>query len=795
MTDRFFNHPSAEFCLLEQLLPSGPHHPFAKTMLGHFDKLNTSLKSVHQYPTLENQRARFQSRGWSHVAIWDLWEVWSSDDFLSPSERVALDAVEPFDEWEEFILFARHYFVMHAVATANAQSPPKDQEKERHVEPSVNLDITRQGSINAPKRRFGAAMVASNPEGLRYAVHALGIGTHGRIGSCDVFSLGGLDQQLSMSPTGPSPRVCYTLTDLGAHGVLLTGGRASPTSAFADCWVFKRDSNSWRKTADLPTPLFRHSAIRLKGSSLALVLGGKDGLAGVSPDFFVFHPTKGWLKCETSGAAPEPVFAAVAINSSSPSSSPGQFRGLLSGGMLQDGTISTKAYRWELSVVGFQPLLRFEILERPSPLLSVVGAQVVEVGSATAICGGVGHDTSIQGQGISLVAFSDQLFKVVGSAPSKESSEQRPLMIGSSVVSLDTSLLIVGGGATCFSMGTFWETGVYTAEIPHNFSETSALKSVPRPLKIDYVESPQIIHSSSDELDLSRLASKAAVTTIDRIKLSSEIGFQELLRNRKPVVIEGLTLGECVDKWTTSYMVDRVGEEKEVVVHECQLDTEKLDFNSKNFRYVTESFKSFMDKAQAGKRLYLRSLSEEKPSESPANVDEDFPSLTADFVIPKELEYVKEHLFSSVLRISGRVNMWLHYDVMANVYTQIRGSKRMVLFPPTDVSHLAFAPGASSSSLDVFSALDTPLMAATHPYEAMLNPGDVLFLPPMWFHTAKPTTDMSIAINFFFPDLAAYEKGRQDVARIGKSFDRLPPEIRKFYLGRLADELLHDEQG
>lgn len=146
---------------------------------------------------------------------------------------------------------------------------------------------------------------------------------------------------------------------------------------------------------------------------------------------------------------------------------------------------------------------------------------------------------------------------------------------------------------------------------------------------------------------------------------------------------------------------------------------------------------------------------------------------------------------------------------MANVYAQIRGSKRMVLFPPTDVSQLAFAPGASSSSLDVFSALEKHQLPDTHPHEAQLEPGDLLFLPAMWFHTATPTTDLSVAVNYFFRDLeggysagrdvygnrdlAAYEKGRQDVARIAKGFERLPPEIRQFYLARLADELLHSQ--
>jgi tRNA wybutosine-synthesizing protein 4 len=98
-------------------------------------------------------------------------------------------------------------------------------------------------------------------------------------------------------------------------------------------------------------------------------------------------------------------------------------------------------------------------------------------------------------------------------------------------------------------------------------------------------------------------------------------------------------------------------------VHECQEDTEKMDFNSKNFRYATDAFGSIMNKIDSGARLYLRSLSHSKPSELPANLEADFPELVGDFVLPNELSLVKENLFSSILRISGRVNMWLHYDV------------------------------------------------------------------------------------------------------------------------------------
>lgn len=254
-----------------------------------------------------------------------------------------------------------------------------------------------------------------------------------------------------------------------------------------------------------------------------------------------------------------------------------------------------------------------------------------------------------------------------------------------------------------------------------------------------------------------------------------------------------------------------------------------MDFNAKNFRYVTKNFGEFIKEIGEGKRLYLRALSKDEPSNLPTQLATDYPSLAKDFILPSQLAYVQDNTFSSVLRISGPVNMWLHYDVsshllwflprkisqdsadsltkvMANVYAQVRGSKRLILFPPTDVNYLSFSPGASSSSVDVFSALGAGSLRGVQPCEAVVEPGDILFLPPLWLHTAAPTSDMSVAVNIFFRnlekgyssgrdvygnrDLAAYEKGRQDVSRIANNFSKLPSDAREFYMRRLADELL-----
>ncbi|KNB15362.1 leucine carboxyl methyltransferase 2 [Fusarium oxysporum f. sp. lycopersici 4287] len=794
----------AEFCLLEQILPHGPEHPFASTMLKHFNKLNTPLKSVDEYPTVESQRHRFQERGWSSVDVWDLWDAWNSDLFLDSTERAALDNVEPFDEWEEFILFSRHYVVLHATAYHRDERGAGQRGQVGVSNKHVKANVTSLGSLGAPKRRFGAPLIASSPEGDKYLVNALGMGIKARLDSCDIYSLQQDSMALEISPAGPTARLCHATVDIGHLGTLLVGGRASPSKALNDCWIFKKDSNRWEKTFDLPAPLFRHCAVHLPGSSLALVLGGKTGPSEISPDYYVFHPVKGWLKCSVTGAIPSSTFGTIAVASPNPGSKYGTFQGLMAGGISKYGKINEQAYFWTINVstdvsltlMGiqghFQSLVPKQQTWSPCTSYAVVWDNIhPHIGQSMA-CISVkdGH----------LEVFNVDLRNEVG---------QLPFMVGSATVSSGSELVVLGGGATCFSMGTFWDTGVYKVDLTNAISEMPYIQPANcKPVSINYQDSPKLTHQTTT-IERHQPTLKPSIKSIARIKLQSKLDFEQLVENRKPVIIESLDLGSCVAKWSPEYMVQRVGQTKEIVVHECQSSTGKMDFNSKNFRYVTEPFSSFMAKAARGEAVYLRALSEAKPTESPANLQDDFPTLADDFQLPEELSLIKDRMFSSVLRISGRAKMWLHYDVMANVYTQIQGSKRMVLMPPTDVNNLAFAPGASSSSLDVLSALDKQEFVSTNPYEAILNPGDLLFIPAMWLHTASPTTDLSVAVNVFFRDLdsgystgrdvygnrdlAAYEKARQDISRIVKIFDRLPSEIRDFYLTRLADELLHKQ--
>ncbi|KAJ2901266.1 leucine carboxyl methyltransferase [Zalerion maritima] len=803
---------TAEFCLMEQILPDGPDHPFARTMLSHFNKLKTPIKSAAVYPSAESQRSRFRSRGWPDVQTWSLWDAWKSEHFFSAQQRVDLDALEPFDEWEEFSLFASHYILILASTntengatwSSSLPSSPNSAGCDKEVlKKTLNLSWSQ---VKGPKglRRFAAGYTLRDMLGQESPINFLGLGTNGRSVSADMFVRGDLHECKLPSPTNSPPgRMCHTITDLGGFGMFLTGGRTSPSGALADCWRLGKGSALWERVEDLPVPLYRHCVSRLGQSSFGLLAGGKTNASTVYGEYLLLDPLRGWTQCLVQGQRPPPTYGAVLHCTGAAPGSPSHFRGILSGGMLRDGTISQQTFSWEVAINNrHEPIITFAACQTPgssSTLLPRFGASVLSCGDQLLVLGGVSQAGLIlQGHDIVLVSVSSEGCTISSCLPYPDQIPERPLIVGSSVLKVEDKIVILGGGATCFSMGTFWTKHVYTLSL--NVSQSAQL--------------PGWKHSTTVELPPSLASHRpvpgiqrplvAAPKPILRVRLGAQLSLDDIISAGKPVVIEGLDMGACVSLWTPEYLASSVGERRKVIVH--QASTDALDFNAKNFQYVTKDFGDFIHEAKTGASMYLRSLSNESPSEKPAILAEDYPQLANDFAIPAELEFARQKLFSSVLRISGKANMWLHYDVMANVYFQIVGTKRMVLFPPSDVTNLSFGPGASSSSLDVFSALDAAGgIPNSHSHEAIVGPGDALFIPSLWLHTAKPTSDLSVAVNVFFRDLdggyatgrdvygnrdlAAYEKGRKDVARVANSFAHLPAESRAFYISRLAEEL------
>ncbi|OXB52440.1 hypothetical protein ASZ78_003496, partial [Callipepla squamata] len=97
------------FLLYEQM---HPEDPFGRVMQQHFSQLNSALRSLSQYPDCEAQRKRFSEKGWTECSVMDMNEFFTC--CIPEDEQRRVQALEPFDEYEEWHLKCSHYFVLTA---------------------------------------------------------------------------------------------------------------------------------------------------------------------------------------------------------------------------------------------------------------------------------------------------------------------------------------------------------------------------------------------------------------------------------------------------------------------------------------------------------------------------------------------------------------------------------------------------------------------------------------------------------------------------------------------------------
>lgn len=254
---------------------------------------------------------------------------------------------------------------------------------------------------------------------------------------------------------------------------------------------------------------------------------------------------------------------------------------------------------------------------------------------------------------------------------------------------------------------------------------------------------------------------------------------------RKPAILRGLEIGPCREKWTADYLSCCVGD-KPVKIHVSE--TGQMDFLTKNFQYKTLPFNQLIERCAETVHVkdnfflsetevyYLRSLGTDKRGREVANLENHYPELSQDFKMPAFLE--PSTVFSTVLRVASKgVQLWTHYDVMDNLLVQVTGTKRAVLYSPEDLPYL-YLEGDKSKVIDIDDVnLDLfPEFVKATSYECIMEPGDVLFIPALWFHNMT-SLDFSVAINVFWRNLIpdVYDKkdpyGNKDPIPASKVID------------------------
>lgn len=116
--------------------------------------------------------------------------------------------------------------------------------------------------------------------------------------------------------------------------------------------------------------------------------------------------------------------------------------------------------------------------------------------------------------------------------------------------------------------------------------------------------------------------------------------------------------------------------------------------------------------------------------------------------------------------IGNQVRIAAHFDFPQNLACNVVGHRTFTLFPPEQIHHLypgpmEFAPGGQDISLVDFLDPDLsafPLFAKAQQaaFIAVLEPGDVLFIPSMWWHHVQGHDALNILISHWWRDSPAY---------------------------------------
>ena len=769
--------------------------------------------------------------------------------------KIGLSSREPFDEvsllldrlslannitqWEDLALFASHYLLLTAstenfprryssiivqpsdgqtdAATelkqplSRSQAPDLDRLVIHGLQasrgPLVQSFENKSGFRPLQSRRFGAIFRSQESIFSIHGGYVDGAGEDaGRTNTTVSFS-DRTDRKMTAKPPPRTigPRMCHTITTLNADcDCILIGGRTSPSVPFADCWL--RSQNKWEQVESLPLPLYRHSVTRVEAPECGhgvLLFGGRTLENQTSNRWFFWQKGKGWSEIFRANVSLKPRFAA------SIAAIPGSRNlGLLVGGIGEDGVVIPESFFWRLENTSDGLQITLDRINCDNTDFSHrFGAPLIESKDGFYLVGGIGR-RGIPNDSHDIMWFPYRIEPGAKWMPMQVDQDFRNLglLVGHHAFSDGSDIVIVGGGAVCFSFGAYinqsvlrlgrrednnhknWflvpEEAVVTSRESHEESKGRITTADPAHGKlISFNVVPTLTLGKRSEFD--HLAQKPDVT---------------------PFLLNGMALGDCLDRWSTSYLLENVGPDREIIVHRATTDHMSFQSDKRNFKYVSCKFREFIQAIEYGAKEYFRALSHDE-RDTPANLHKDFPSIAKDFELPPELGLVREKQHSSVLRISGPVAMWLHYDVMSNVLCQIRGRKTLILFPPSDVRHLSLFPGSSSSDLDVFApnAFEREPLNHTHPYKVSLLPGQLLFIPALWLHAAEPLDGLSIAVNVFFRnlemgyaagrdtyanrDLQAYEEGRKDVKKIIQRFQNLPRPLAQFYLQRLSQEI------
>jgi cupin-like protein len=227
----------------------------------------------------------------------------------------------------------------------------------------------------------------------------------------------------------------------------------------------------------------------------------------------------------------------------------------------------------------------------------------------------------------------------------------------------------------------------------------------------------------------------------------SEVTESHLSGNEPVLIMDGLSDWPAISRWSPKTLGDLA---PDALVDLMVTMNGSFRFNP-DYSPVDPSNQLFV-RNQPFKRAVQEIVSKEPSTTkyyiTQASIPRRIPALLSDIKCWWPVETSALNLWFG----SSGVITTLHFDKSPNLFAQIHGTKRFTLFHPDQSKYLYPYPGDSDAPHLSFVDVEKPdftkypdySMAVPESFD--IQPGQMMFLPPLWWHHVESVT-MSISVN------------------------------------------------
>lgn len=143
-----------------------------------------------------------------------------------------------------------------------------------------------------------------------------------------------------------------------------------------------------------------------------------------------------------------------------------------------------------------------------------------------------------------------------------------------------------------------------------------------------------------------------------------------------------------------------------------------------------------------------------------AATDEHLPKWSAENPLPFPLPTAKARVW-----VGNRTHVATHFDESSNIAVVVAGRRRFTLFPPQQLDNLYVGPlhltiaGPPVSMVDCdrpdLSTYPRFAQAWEHALVAELEPGDAIYIPPIWWHDVRALAPFNVMVNHWWEEEGA----------------------------------------